>query len=119
MSIVILSLIVWGCALMAGNSVQILRPHAFLLGCAFSVLNIIFYRYVSAAVLAQRSSVAIVIVVLLKAPVLIALLWLLVQQSAAVIVNVLVGVLIFIPASLAAAVVSRTRPHEDEGTPWS
>lgn len=80
-------------------------PLALCVGCVFAVFNLVFYKFLSAAVLGMGSSQRglMAALALLKLPLLAVLVFALSRQSLTFIANVLAGSLIFIPGALLAA----------------
>ena len=112
MSSVILSIVTCAFAHFAGRSLHFLSPTALALGCAFAVLNLLFYRHVVALILGQRSSLLAVLMLFLKLPLLLILLLVLSQQDMRFIANAVAGSLVFIPATLLASIFGEPIPGE-------
>lgn len=105
-------------ALVARHYFSFVNPLALCAGCAFALLNLAFYKYLSTAILDASSPRRglMAIVALLKLPVLALLIFILTRQSMTVIANVLAGSLVFIPGALLAGL---GRPEEGEKAPDS
>ena len=93
-----------------------IRPEAVGIGCVFAFLNLIFFKFVTAAILGAGSAHRglIAALALLKLPLLALLILLLSHQSAEIIGNVMLGSLVFIPGALGAGLLGAA---EDESPP--